>query len=83
MGACAVLLGLILNTLIGWWWADPAAGMVIVYYVMTISCFDQCGAHDTEIVARKSRSLLVLFEQLHARPYCGPCGRAGEDTQHL
>jgi divalent metal cation (Fe/Co/Zn/Cd) transporter len=30
--AAAVLVGLILNALLGWWWADPAAGMVIVYY---------------------------------------------------
>jgi divalent metal cation (Fe/Co/Zn/Cd) transporter len=32
--ACAVLLGLVLNTLLGWWWADPAAGLVIVYYAI-------------------------------------------------
>lgn len=30
--ACAVLLGLILNAVLGWWWADPAAALVIVYY---------------------------------------------------
>jgi divalent metal cation (Fe/Co/Zn/Cd) transporter len=24
--------GLGLNTLLGWWWADPAAGFVIVFY---------------------------------------------------
>jgi divalent metal cation (Fe/Co/Zn/Cd) transporter len=30
--ACAVLLGLALNATLGWWWADPAAGLVIVYY---------------------------------------------------
>jgi len=30
--AAAVLGGLILNALIGWWWADPLAGLVIVYY---------------------------------------------------
>jgi divalent metal cation (Fe/Co/Zn/Cd) transporter len=30
--AAAVLLGLALNTALGWWWADPAAGYVIVYY---------------------------------------------------
>jgi divalent metal cation (Fe/Co/Zn/Cd) transporter len=32
--ACAVLVGLILNAAAGWWWADPAAGLVIVYYAM-------------------------------------------------
>ena len=32
--AGAVLLGLILNALLGWWWADPLAGLVIVYYGM-------------------------------------------------
>lgn len=30
--ACAVLIGLILNAAAGWWWADPAAGYVLVYY---------------------------------------------------
>ncbi len=30
--AIAVLLGLVLNALLGWWWADPAAGYVLVYY---------------------------------------------------
>jgi divalent metal cation (Fe/Co/Zn/Cd) transporter len=30
--AGAVLVGLALNALVGWWWADPVAGLVIVYY---------------------------------------------------
>ncbi len=30
--AGAVLLGLTLNALFGWWWADPLASLVIVYY---------------------------------------------------
>ncbi len=30
--AAAVLAGLALNALAGWWWADPLAGFVIVYY---------------------------------------------------
>jgi len=30
--AGAVLVGLILNAVFGWWWADPLAGLVIVYY---------------------------------------------------
>jgi divalent metal cation (Fe/Co/Zn/Cd) transporter len=30
--ACAVLLGLLLNAALGWWWADPAAGYVLVFY---------------------------------------------------
>ncbi|MFF7468889.1 cation transporter [Streptomyces sp. NPDC008092] len=32
--AAAVLLGLVLNTAFGWWWADPAAGYVLVYYAL-------------------------------------------------
>jgi divalent metal cation (Fe/Co/Zn/Cd) transporter len=32
--ACAVLLGLVFNAVAGWWWADPAAGLVIVYYAI-------------------------------------------------
>jgi divalent metal cation (Fe/Co/Zn/Cd) transporter len=30
--ATAVLLGLALNAAASWWWADPAAGYVLVYY---------------------------------------------------
>lgn len=30
--AGAVLLGLALNVLFGWWWADPLVALVIVYY---------------------------------------------------
>jgi divalent metal cation (Fe/Co/Zn/Cd) transporter len=30
--ATAVLAGLVLNVTLGWWWADPAAGYVLVFY---------------------------------------------------
>ncbi|MEO9181071.1 MAG: cation transporter, partial [Acidimicrobiales bacterium] len=30
--ATAVLIGLVLNAGLGWWWADPLAGFVIVIY---------------------------------------------------
>ncbi len=30
--AGAVLLGLLFNALFGWWWADPLASLVIIYY---------------------------------------------------
>ncbi len=30
--AAAVLIGLIVNALLGWWWADSLAALVIVYY---------------------------------------------------
>ena len=30
--AAAVLIGLVLNATLGWWWADPLAGFVIVFY---------------------------------------------------
>ena len=32
--AVAVLTGLILNALAGWWWADPGAGYVILFYAI-------------------------------------------------
>lgn len=32
--AAAVLLGLLLNSLVGWWWADPVAGYVLVFYAL-------------------------------------------------
>ncbi len=30
--AGSVLTGLVLNAFVGWWWADPLAGLVIVFY---------------------------------------------------
>jgi divalent metal cation (Fe/Co/Zn/Cd) transporter len=30
--AVAVLAGLVLNAALGWWWADPAAGYMLVFY---------------------------------------------------
>lgn len=32
--AVAVLVGLLLNSLSGWWWADPVAGYVLVLYAL-------------------------------------------------
>ena len=32
--AAAVFVGVGLNTLFGWWWADPASGLVIVFYAL-------------------------------------------------
>ncbi|MEY9877298.1 divalent metal cation (Fe/Co/Zn/Cd) transporter [Streptacidiphilus sp. MAP12-33] len=32
--AVAVLAGLVLNLALGWWWADPVAGYVLVYYAV-------------------------------------------------
>lgn len=32
--AAAVLCGLALNAVLGWWWADPLAGLVLVYYAV-------------------------------------------------
>lgn len=32
--AVAVLTGLALNSFAGWWWADPAAGYLLVYYAL-------------------------------------------------
>jgi divalent metal cation (Fe/Co/Zn/Cd) transporter len=32
--ATAVLIGLVLNATLGWWWADPLAAYVLVYYAV-------------------------------------------------
>jgi divalent metal cation (Fe/Co/Zn/Cd) transporter len=32
--AVAVLIGLAMNLAFGWWWADPIAGLVIVFYAV-------------------------------------------------
>jgi divalent metal cation (Fe/Co/Zn/Cd) transporter len=33
--AGAVLIGVGLNVSLGWWWADPLSGLVVVYYGLT------------------------------------------------
>ncbi len=43
--ATAVLAGLLLNALAGWWQADPAAGYVLVYYAVRESRQIFRGAH--------------------------------------
>jgi divalent metal cation (Fe/Co/Zn/Cd) transporter len=30
--ALAVLAGLVFNATLSWWWADPLAGLVVVFY---------------------------------------------------
>lgn len=30
--ACAVLIGVLLNAAVGWWWADPVSALVLVFY---------------------------------------------------
>jgi divalent metal cation (Fe/Co/Zn/Cd) transporter len=32
--ATAVLAGLVLNAFLGWWWADPVTGYVLLYYAI-------------------------------------------------
>jgi len=32
--ATVILTGLVLNAALGWWWADPLAGLVLVYYAI-------------------------------------------------
>ena len=43
--AVAVLLGLVLNATVGWWWADPVAGYVLVYYALREARDIFTGAH--------------------------------------
>jgi divalent metal cation (Fe/Co/Zn/Cd) transporter len=45
--AGAVLVGLLLNALFGWWWADPLASLVIVYYGIreAVHALRESGAH--------------------------------------
>jgi len=33
--AAAILAGLVMNAALDWWWADPAAGYVLVYYAVS------------------------------------------------
>ena len=44
--SAAALLGIILNTALGWWWADPAAGLVIA--VLAVKEGLEAWEHDEE-----------------------------------
>ncbi|GHO48839.1 cation transporter [Ktedonospora formicarum] len=51
--AGAVLLGLLLNVLFGWWWADPLASLVIIYYGVreAIHAF-----HESQVAGQESET---------------------------
>ena len=42
----AVLVGLVLNARLGWWWADPVAGLVIVGYALAEARHSLAGPGD-------------------------------------
>ncbi len=43
--AVAVLCGLVLDAALGWWWADPVAGFVLVFYAVR-ECRSIFAAHE-------------------------------------
>jgi divalent metal cation (Fe/Co/Zn/Cd) transporter len=51
----AVLLGFTLNAAAGWWWADPAAGYMLVYYAVR-EVREICGAHEDSPAAGQDLS---------------------------
>jgi divalent metal cation (Fe/Co/Zn/Cd) transporter len=44
--ALAVLDGLVLNAAAGWWWADPLAGFVIIFYGLREGRTSLCAEHE-------------------------------------
>ena len=77
--ATAVLTGLVLNAALGWWWADPAAGYVLVFYAAR-------GARD---IVRDHHLAAGPGEPLNqdtrrtpdpAWPHRGSCGAPGRTT---
>jgi divalent metal cation (Fe/Co/Zn/Cd) transporter len=32
--AATLLVGLVLNTILGWWWADPVAALALLYWIV-------------------------------------------------
>lgn len=49
--AVAVLAGLVLDALAGWWWADPVAGYLLVYYAAREAHAILTGHHDDQPAA--------------------------------
>jgi Co/Zn/Cd efflux system component len=59
MLAAAVLAGITLDLVLGWWWADPVVGYVIVYYAVreAIQIFDPgYGVSNSRMVAEPVQS---------------------------
>ena len=56
--ATAVLVGLALNATLGWWWADPLAGLVIVIYGVREgrNALRAASSQPSQDVARASRA---------------------------
>ncbi len=73
--ALAVLLGLTLNAAGGWWWADPAAGYVLVYYATR-------EVREAGLAVRANRHCPTSHAhgRVH-RPLEGPLG--ARDADHL
>jgi divalent metal cation (Fe/Co/Zn/Cd) transporter len=54
--AAALLVGLVLNVLFGWWWADPLAALGIVFFLIREgreawndeACCDECAAERSQ-----------------------------------
>ncbi|WP_236031662.1 cation transporter [Ktedonospora formicarum] len=55
--AGAVLLGLLLNTLFGWWWADPLASLVIIYYGIREALH---ALHESQQIGKESSDLPTI-----------------------
>ena len=48
--ACTVLVGLVLNAALGWWWAEYAAALVLLYWLIgeTREAFEATRGNETE-----------------------------------
>jgi hypothetical protein len=53
--ASAVLLGLLLNAVVGWWWADPVAGCALLFYAARVGRIALRPHKDLSAVPPKSR----------------------------
>jgi len=76
--AVAVLAGLVLNATLGWWWADPLAGLVIVYYGIKklYTSTSVCARPPADVVAGRTqprrRRLCVVPGSAGAAVACAP-----------
>lgn len=69
--AVAVLVGLTLDALFGWWWADPLASLVIVYYAIreAIRHLPQLTEPDRQIPQHSHRHQAAgVTAKLHSDP---------------
>lgn len=62
-----LLVGLVLNALVGWWWADPVAGLAMVPVARARGCLTFTGQGGLPALPRETPGAKASNRILHSR----------------